>query len=111
MNMDDVISEIAVKAPDLLNHLKVDRAWLWYCGPALMGKANEPVRQALKGMGFRFAPKGRMVDGAVGHWAHSCSVPMPRYRKGKVGNCGPSVVVGEVVEDSLFSAIALMETL
>lgn len=105
--VDDVIAEIAVAAPQLLPHMKVDRAWLWYCGPALTGKANEGTRQALKDLGFRFAPKGRTVDGVVGYWAHSCTAPMPRYRKG-----GRPAAVGEVINNNdSDAAMALLESL
>jgi hypothetical protein len=68
---------IMEKAPTLANDMSLDRAWVWYTGPSLAGKENESKRQVLKDAGFRFAKKGRMVDGRLAHWAHSCHAPTP----------------------------------
>jgi len=105
---DEVMAEVVRVAPQLACHMQMDRSWIWYCGPTLVGAHNKEVREALKGIGFRFAPKGRVVNGVVGNWAHSCTAPTPRYKKAR----GPALV-GEVVrnDNDGDNAMALLEML
>lgn len=80
---DEVMTEVNERVPHLVPHCFMDRSWIWVCGVDLRGKDNEPVRTALKEIGFRFSPAPHvMPDGeTTGHWAHSCTRPMHNKRR------------------------------
>jgi hypothetical protein len=80
---DEVMQELSERAPSLVDHCFMDRDWIWYCGPALSGNDNIPLRQHLKDLGFRFCPDGHtMPDGTTkGSWGNSCLKPMHAKRK------------------------------
>lgn len=81
---EQVIAALEEQTTGLLEHMYEDRDWIWYCGPALTGKANAAIRNVLKNLGFRFSPKGHLMpDGeTIGTWGHSCQRPMfPKRRR------------------------------
>ena len=75
---DVVIEQVLAKTKGIAEHCYMDRDWIWYCGPTLQGEHNKPTREALKAIGFRFAPGGHIMqqDGKTrGSWGHSCNRP------------------------------------
>ena len=78
---DEVMSQLAERAPHLVEHCYLDRSWIWYCGPSLQKDAA--ARTVLKELGFRYSPAGHeMPDGVTrGSWGHSCQKPMFPKRK------------------------------
>jgi hypothetical protein len=73
----EVMQQVSERAPQLVPHCFLDRDWIWLCNVDLRGDANKPAREALKQIGFRFSPKGHvMQDGVtIGTWSHSCQRP------------------------------------
>lgn len=80
----EVMADVRKLTPKVAPHCYVDRDWIWYCGPSLQGEQNKPTRETLCSLGFRFAPKGHvMQDGKTrGSWSHSCDHPLRRFNKG-----------------------------
>lgn len=83
MTTEEVVAEVLRKCPSLVEHMFLDREWVWYCGPSL--KNNAEVRTALSEIGFRFSPKGHLMpDGeTIGSWGHSCLRPIFARRQNK----------------------------
>jgi hypothetical protein len=78
---DEVMAEVTARVPHLVEHMFADRDWIWYCGPSLQGEHNKATREELKQIGFRFSPKGHVMQDAEtrGSWSHSCTRPLPRW--------------------------------
>ncbi len=78
------MQQVYEEAPRLIEHMYVDRDWIWYCGPSLQGESNRSTREAIKEIGFRFSPGGHLMPDGVtrGTWGHSCQRPMFPKRKG-----------------------------
>lgn len=88
ISIAEVMGKVQASIPALVEHMFLDGAWIWYCGPSLAGKENEPVRQHLKDIGFRFCFKGHPMknnDGqatnVIGTWGHSCEKPTSTRRR------------------------------
>lgn len=80
---EQVLSWLQQQFPQLAANAEVDRAWCWI-SQNLSGEHNRKVRDSLKEFGFRFAKRGhKLPSGTVGTWGHSCTSPLPFYRKGK----------------------------
>lgn len=73
---EQVLAELTARAPKLLEHIKEDRDWLWYCGPSLQPLPK--VREFMKGVGFRFSGKRNA-------WYHPCEKPLFGWRGRKGG--------------------------
>lgn len=83
LSSEDVMARLAELAPNLVEHCRMDREWIWYLGPSLQGEQNRATREIIKSLCFRFSPGGHvMPDGATkGHWGNACLRPTPTRRK------------------------------
>lgn len=82
LSSEDVMAQLTELAPHLVEHCRMDREWIWYCGPSLQGEGNRATREIIKQLCFRFSPGGHvMADGAKGHWGNACLRPTPTRRK------------------------------
>ena len=103
-SVDEVMTEMQERAPALVEHMFLDRDWIWYCGPSLQGEANKPHREVLKAAGFRWSPGGHLMpdNQTKGSWGHSCAKPM--WRK-------PQAKAAAVVEEPVNELVAMFQRL
>lgn len=82
---DEVMQRVYDKYTQLVEHMYLDRDWVWYCGESLQGEANKPIRAFLKEIGFRFCPGGHLMQDQVtrGSWGNACHHPTFPRRKPK----------------------------
>lgn len=87
LDSEQVMQQVFKKTKGIVDHCYQDRDWIWYCGPSLQGDQNKPTREALKAIGFRFAPGGHMMqDGKTrGSWGHSCHKPTSTFKRKVTG--------------------------
>lgn len=82
-NATEVMKKVRDQLPGVLEHMYLDRQWIWYCGPSL--QHNVQARTVLKNLGFRFAPKGhpmKIGDKIINsQWGNSCQHPTRSYKK------------------------------
>ena len=81
----EVMAEVQAACPNLVPHMFMDGAWIWYCGPSL--KEHPKLREALSNIGFRFAKRGHVMPDKQtrGYWGHSCDRPTRTHRHRKGG--------------------------
>ena len=78
-----VLDWLQTNHPNLHTTAEIEKAWVWIT-ENLQGTHNQPVRESIKAYGFRFAKRGHTLpSGKLAHWAHSCTAPLPFYRKHK----------------------------
>lgn len=101
-----VMADVWRLIPAVAKACYIDRSWIWYCGPSLQGEANRATRETLSLLGFRFAPKGHVMQDGVtrGSWSHSCDKPLRRIFKKGVG--GNNLQSDEQAEASVESILA-----
>jgi hypothetical protein len=84
-----VLAAVAAYSPALASTMKVDRNWVWYCGPSLMD--NPTARLKLQEFGFRFAKKAHaFADGTTddrARWFHPCGGFVARPKHSHRGRC------------------------
>ena len=96
LTSEQVMQQVFDKTKGIVDHCYLDRDWIWYCGPSLQGEVNKSTREALKAIGFRYAPGGHEMNDPAktrGSWGHSCHKPTATFRKGAVraGHSRPAV--------------------
>jgi hypothetical protein len=100
-----VMADVKKQLPALASHCYLDRSWIWYCGPALSGDKNKATRETLSLLGFRYAPRGHvMQDGTTqGSWSHSCDHPLRRFKGGSKNHNQPETDHAEPTVESILA--------
>ncbi len=81
ISQTQVLDWLQTNHPNLHTTAEIEKAWVWIT-ENLQGAHNQPVRESIKAYGFRFAKRGHTLpSGKLAHWAHSCTAPLPFYRK------------------------------
>ena len=104
-SIPEVMGEVGEKLPSLVPFMFLDGSWIWYCGPSLAGAENKETREVLgtRGIGFRFAPHGHLMQDktTLGTWGHSCEAPIPRRFRSKqkepIGNSSTELSTSDLL--------------
>lgn len=77
----DVLKQLP---PQIAGHCRLDRSWLWYCGPSL--KDFPKLRAHMIKVGFRFKAEGHKFAGEErvnesAKWYHPLGQPVFRARR------------------------------
>ena len=107
----EVMAEVQAACPQLVPHMFMDGAWIWYCGPSL--KEHPKLREALSNIGFRFAKRGHVMPDKQtrGYWGHSCDRPTRTHRHRQGGPTHHQPEPQQETEAPAYDAAALLAAL
>ena len=107
----EVMAEVQAACPNLVPHMFMDGAWIWYCGPSL--KEHPKLREALSNIFFRFAKRVHVMPDkqTLGYWGHSCDRPTRTHRHRQGGPTHHQPEPQQETEAPAYDAAALLAAL